>query len=199
MLAAKAGSPITRSIRPMSGMRLTIVGCVLSAGAALFSAGCGDVAYGPNEGSQLSAEDFLLSEEPPGAAGVARVKTQLKESDSPAEVTVEGRIGGVDGQIWDPQRAVFMIVDLEIEPVDAEEVGPAHDADNCPFCRAKTKKLLESTAIIEIHDEQGEVPSLDARQLLGFEEGQTIVARGQGEIDSLGTLVVKARRIFVRN
>jgi hypothetical protein len=165
----------------------------------VLASGCQDGASGPSKASGVSADQFLLAEEPAGANGVAVVKAELQESDAAADVVVVGRIGGIDGQVWDPQQAVFMIVDPDVELDDAEEVGPSHDEENCPFCRAKRKKLLASTAIVEIRDDQGEIPSLDARELFGLREGQTIVARGQGEIDSLGTLIVKASGIHVRD
>ena len=83
------------------------------------------------------------------------------------------------------------------EHAESEET-PQHDAENCPFCRAKKKKLLASTALVQVVDAQGSVPAVDARKLLGLEEGQIIVLRGEAQIDGLGNLAVRAARVYVR-
>ena len=75
---------------------------------------------------------------------------------------------------------------------------PQHDAEACPFCRAEKKKQLASTALVQVVDAEGQVPAVDARKLLGLEEGQTIVVRGEAQIDGLGNLAVRAAGVYVR-
>ena len=47
-------------------------------------------------------------------------------------------------------------------------------------------------------DPSGAIPAVDARQLLGLSDRQTIVVRGEGQVDKLGTVVVRASGIYVR-
>lgn len=150
--------------------------------------GCGR-ATGPGEA-------YVLAEEPAGARGVLESRAALAEAASPEPLVVEGRIGGAEGFVWDPGRAAFTIVDLTAE--DASHAAAAHQDDGCPFCRAKQKKVELGTALVQIVDARAEVVPIDARELLGLSEGQTVVLRGQGHIDDLGHLSIQADKIFVR-
>ena len=96
-----------------------------------------------------------------------------------------------------------MIADLSLAPepvIDEKEHDetPKHDAENCPFSRAKQKKELAGLALIQVVDGGGTILAVDARQLLGLSEGQLVVVHGTGQVDKLGSLVVHARGIFVR-
>jgi hypothetical protein len=145
-------------------------------------------------------QDMLLEDEPPGARGVMDVKSELQNREDPGnwtDVVLVARIGGIEGETWDPKRAAFMVVDQSVVESEATHESPQHDADNCPFCRANRKKLLASTALVQIVDSSGQVPSMHARKLLGVEEGQTIVLQGKGRIDGLGNLAVRATGVFV--
>jgi hypothetical protein len=113
-------------------------------------------------------------------------------------VVLLARVGGGDGPTWDPDRAAFTVTDLSLETEDAQShEAPQHDEDSCPFCRAKKQKRLAATAIVELVDEGG-VPPMDARQLLGLAEGQIVVLRGAARIDGLGGLALQARGVYVR-
>jgi hypothetical protein len=129
------------------------------------------------------------------------VKADLENREQPgawSEVVLLARIGGSDGPTWDPDRAAFTVTDLSLAAEDAQaHESPQHDADSCPFCRARKKKRLAATAIVELVDED-EVPPVDARKLLGVAEGQTVVLRGAARIDELGGLAVQARGVYVR-
>ena len=60
-----------------------------------------------------------------------------EESAAPVELTVTGRVTGLNQPTWDPDRAVFMIADQSLVKEDPGHAGDsAHDADACPFCRA---------------------------------------------------------------
>ena len=142
----------------------------------------------------------LLEEQPPGSRGVIETKADLEARESPdqwTEIVLVARIGGIEGETWDPDRAAFVVVDLSVVEPEQTHESPQHDADNCPFCRANRKKLLASTALVEIVDSTGQVPPVHAGKLLGVEEGQTIVLQGEGRIDGLGNLAVRATGVFV--
>ncbi len=142
----------------------------------------------------------LLEEQPPGSRGVIETKSDLESRENPdqwTEIVLAARIGGIEGETWDPDRAAFGVMDLSrVEPEQTHD-SSQHDADNCPFCRANRKKLLASTALVEIVDATGQVPPVHAGKLLGIEEGQAIVLRGEGRIDGLGNLAVRATGVFV--
>jgi hypothetical protein len=146
-------------------------------------------------------DGYLLAEEPPGARGVLETKTALEESEDPAQpvdLVLVGRVGGVAGFIWEPDRAAFTVLDSTVADSGHADGPVGHDADNCPFCRANKKKALAATAMVRLVDERGEVPAVNAQTLLGLAEGQTVVVRGQGYIGGLGNLVVDANSLFVR-
>ena len=71
------------------------------------------------------------------------------------------------------------------------------DHSECAFCQAKEKDT-GAMALIQIVDEQGQLINMDARELLGVQEGKVVVAQGSGSIDEDGTLVFAASRIFLR-
>ena len=147
------------------------------------------------------AAAYLLKDEPPGARGVLDIRADLEGREKPEEavgVVLVARVGGVEGYTWDPNRAAFTVQDLPAAEHAESDETPQHDAENCPFCRAEKKKLLASTALVQVVDAQGAVPAVDARKLLGLEEGQTIVVRGEAQIDGLGNLAVRAAGVYVR-
>jgi hypothetical protein len=166
-------------------------------------AGCG-VAQGPsNQAVSVSQSPYRLEEEPADSRDVLEVRALLEEmadaSVAPVELTVTGRVTGLNQPTWDPDRAVFMIADQSLVKADPGHAGdPTHDADACPFCRAKKRKELAGLAMIQVLDAHGDIPAVDARDLLGLSEGEMITVRGEARLDSLGTLVVRTRSVFVR-
>lgn len=162
------------------------------------AAGCGSSSSG--EGGQLDAlaGKYLLASEPEGAQGLLELKAALESSSAPTAVVVEARVGGSGDQTWDPNQAAFVVSDVSLFDDSSTDVDFGHDADDCPFCRAEKKKRLAGRALVQIVDEDGEALSVDARKLLGLREGQTVVVCGEGQIDSLDMLVVKASGVYVR-
>jgi hypothetical protein len=165
--------------------------------------GCLDSTGTDRTAAGAAGADFLLNAEPEAAQSVVDVRTRLEERKEPTNVVVVGRIDGLGQPTWDPERAAFMLADLSLAPTKASEEAehdetPKHDAENCPFCRAKQKKALAGLALIQMVDPSGTIPAVDARQLLGLSDGQTIVVRGEGQVDKLGTVVVRASGIYVR-
>lgn len=169
--------------------------------AALMLASCNRPAAPEAAQADQAGAAYLLDAEPSGARGVLEIRAELEGREKPGEVidvVLVARIGGVDGFIWDPDRAAFVVRDsASVEDAESPEEHP-HDAENCPFCRAKKAKLLASTALVQVVDAEGNVPAMDARKLLGLKEGRTIVVRGEAQIDGLGNLAVHAAGIYVR-
>jgi len=159
---------------------------------------------GPNRGAASAAgTKYLLDAEPASAQPVVDVRALLEEKKVPTDIVVVGRISGLGQPTWDPERAAFMVADLSLAgeaeaAKDEHDETPKHDAEACPYCRGKKKKELAGLALVQVVDADGSIPAVDARQLLGLRDGQTIVVRGQGEIDKLGTFVVRTNGIYVR-
>jgi hypothetical protein len=163
-------------------------------------AGChGSSGLDASGGSRLP-QFPLLEEQPSGSRGVIDTKADLESRENPdqwTEIVLAARIGGIEGETWDPNRAAFVVIDMSVVEPEQNHESPQHDADNCPFCRANRKKLLASTALVEIVDSTGRVLPVHAGKLLGVEEGQPIVLQGQGRIDGLGNLAVRATGVFL--
>jgi hypothetical protein len=152
---------------------------------------------------KYSGEKYRLASEPTAAQSIVEARGALEGQSSAQDVVLVGRIDGLSQPTWDPQRAAFMLADLSLKAKadsgdEAHDETPKHDAENCPFCKAKTKKELAGLAMVEVVDEQGTVPKVDARELLGLKDGQVVVVRGQGQVDDLGNMVVRASGLFVR-
>ncbi|MHB8864809.1 MAG: hypothetical protein ACYC6N_20570 [Pirellulaceae bacterium] len=172
-------------------------------GLLFLGSGCQKTADPDGGGPNAAGAAYLLNAEPEAAQSVVDARALLEEKKEPWDIVVVGRIDGLGQPTWDPERAAFMIADLSLAPEKGNQQAehdetPQHDADNCPFCKVKKKKELAGLALIQVVDSSGTTLAVDARQLLGLSEGQIVVVRGEGQVDSLGTLVVRARGIYVR-
>jgi hypothetical protein len=187
-------------MKPVHPIAAGVVGTVI---LLLVVGGCGHSTGTDHDAAGASGAKYLLDAEPVAAQSVVDVRALLEEKKAPADVVVVGRISGLSQPTWDPERAAFMVADLSLameeETAKTEhDETPKHDDENCPFCRVKKEKELAGLALVQVVDSSGSIPSVDARQLLGLREGQTIVVRGQGQIDKLGTVVVRTSGIYVR-
>lgn len=137
-------------------------------------------------------EKYLLAAEPSGAVSISAAKQSL---ESQPEFVLMGRIGVGSHDPWEPGKATFVISDA-VPDKSGHASQPGHDKDNCPFCKRRAS-AAESTAIIQLVDDAGQVLPVDARQLLSADKDQLVYVRGRGEVNGLGTLVVSAQSIYV--
>ena len=187
-------------MKPVHPIAAGIVGTVI---LLLVGGGCRHSTGTDHDAASASGAKYLLDAEPAAAQSVVDVRALLEEKKTPTDVVVVGRISGLGQPTWDTERAAFMVADLSLaleeEAAKAEhDETPKHDAENCPYCHDEKQKELAGLALVQVVDSNGSIPSVDARQLLGLREGQTIVVRGQGQIDKLGTVVVRTSGIYVR-
>lgn len=169
----------------------------------LLGGGCQHSGSTGRDAASAAGALYLLDAEPPAAKSVVDVRALLEAKQAPQDIVVVGRISGLTQPTWDPERAAFMVADESLagkrEAVkDEHDETPKHDAEGCPYCRDKLKEELAGLALVEVVDADGSVPPVDARDLLGLRDGQTVVIRGQGEIDPLGALVVRTKGLYVR-
>jgi hypothetical protein len=105
-----------------------------------------------------------------------------------------GRIGG-DKKPWIDGRAGFWIVDASLKSCDQND-------ENCEtpwdYCHMPKEELRRHVATVKVVDDQGATVSVDARELLGVKELQTVVARGKAKRDEQGNLTVLASGVYPR-
>ena len=143
----------------------------------------------PQAGASPAGAKYLLEAEPSGALNVADMAASAKDQQ---EVTVVGRIGG-SANPWVEDVAAFTIVDMSLEHCAPDEGCPT-PWDYC--CSINT--LPNSTVMVQVVDEKGDVLPTDARKLLGLKELQTIVVNGRLKAESDDSLVLLADGIHVK-
>ena len=165
--------------------------CVSLVGLATstFCTGCGG---GSGSGQDLAAQRsrLLLAEEPAGVLPVLAARETLAQD---AEVVVVGRIGGIANP-WDANRASFTMTDPSVDAAHGDHECTA----DCAFCKHKPSGVIDSLAVVEFVDEQGQVLPYGARELFELEADQMVVVRGRATVNSLGYLVLAANGIYVR-
>jgi hypothetical protein len=169
---------------------LTVVGCgrenTPTGGA---SAAAPSVATPQTE---VDKARFLLAAEPAGAKGVRDARNDAKDGD---DVVMVGRIGG-EKQPWVEGRAAFRVVDAAFKPCNERE----DDGCKTPwdYCCDDTDELHKGMATVKVVDSAGKTVPVDARELLGVKELQTVVVKGKAKRDVQGNLTVLASGLYVR-
>ncbi len=157
---------------------------------ALIVAGCSGGTNGPSS----EGEAFLTSTAPADPLGVVDLKNNLIAGLAVGPSVIEGRVGGLDNETFDPNQAAFMVRDLNLKDETHDHGG---DSSHCEFCQANKLNQLESMALVRIVDESGNVVQADAQNLLGLKENHIVVAEGEGVIED-GTMVFNASKVFIR-
>ncbi len=133
---------------------------------------------------------FLLSSAPGEAQDVIPMREDVEDEQ---DVVVIGRIGGSHDP-WVDGLAAFSLVDRSLAAC-TDIPG-----DQCPtpwdYC-CVTDKLPAATTLVKVVDEQGELVSTGARELLGLTELQTVVIQGKAQKDDSGNVTILARGIYV--
>jgi hypothetical protein len=135
--------------------------------------------------------DYLLSTEPDQARSVIETREHSADQES---VVVVGRIGGSVNP-WVEGRSAFAIVDLSLEACSDKE------GDDCEtpwdYC-CETDRLAQATLLVKLIDDSGKLLPVDARQMLGVKELQTVVIQGTAQRDGAGNVTVLASGFFLR-
>lgn len=173
--------------------KMSNLSCALCVG--LLAAGCGresTPSAGPSAPTTAEKGQYLLPEEPAGAKGVRAARTDAKDGE---DVVVVGRIGG-ERNPWVAGRAAFRVVDAAFKPCNEK------DDDDCKtpwdYCCDDTDELHKGMATVKVVDGQGKTVGVDARELLGVKELQTVVVKGKAKRDEQGNLTVLASALYVR-
>lgn len=137
---------------------------------------------------------LVLADEPAGATSIADSRDKIQAEQ---DVVIVGKIGAGEFQPWADGQAAFLMSEVPVDNTHAST--PGHDAATCPFCRRRAEKAASVTALVQFHNEKGELLPIDARELLGVSQDQVVVVRGKGHVDKLGVLVVAATGIHLRH
>lgn len=70
----------------------------------------------------------------------------------------------------------------------------SHDPHECPFCRRDVKSMM---ALVEFHDEAGQLIRVDARELFDIKDFELLVIEGTGEFDSEDVMVMTANAMSI--
>jgi len=149
-------------------------------------AGCGQSAATPKAAGVSTA--YHLDKEPADAVEVLDARDQAKDGEP---IVVVGRLGG-GLKPWIDGRAAFLLVDTRILPSCNE--GDKCE-EGCPDC---TKEMLAASTMVKFLDEDGKVIPVDARDLLGVKEQETVVVSGVANRDKAGNVTIAARKVYVR-
>ena len=153
--------------------------------AALAATGCGRSPAANNQAVDLK---YHLADEPADAVEILDAKEQAKDGEA---VVVVGRVGG-GMKPWIDGRAAFLLVDTRILPTCNE--GEKCD-ENCPSC---AEAMLSASTMVKFLGTDGKVVPVDARDLLGVKEQQTVVVRGVANRDKAGNVTIAGEKIYVR-
>lgn len=153
--------------------------------AALAATGCGSSLPGSNQTVDVK---YHLAEEPADAVEILDAREQAQDGEA---VVVVGRVGG-GVKPWIDGRAAFLLVDTRILPSCNE--GEKCD-ENCPSC---AEAILSASTMVKFLGNDGKVLPIDARNLLGVKEQQTVVVRGIANRDKAGNVTIAGEKIYVR-
>lgn len=155
-------------------------------------AGCSQSPPAAAPAASVAGAKFLLAAEPAGAKSVIELRQAAKDGD---DVVIVGRIGGT-AKPFVEGRASFLIVDASFKPCNEKE----GDACTTPwdYCCDAKEDLVKGMATVKIVDGAEQTVLVDARQLLGIKELDTVVLRGRAKRDDQGNLSVLATGIHSR-
>ncbi|XZE44515.1 hypothetical protein SH467x_004124 [Pirellulaceae bacterium SH467] len=94
-------------------------------------------------------------------------------------MVMKAKVGSGKGDTFDPKASEFLVSEIP----EGEHAGDEkHDADNCPFCRAREAKA--PTVVVRLLEKDGKPFARPADQLFGLKKGQHVVVRGVGTFDA---------------
>lgn len=142
------------------------------------------------QGPSTEGKKYLLSAAPENPLDVTPMREAVEDDQ---DVVVIGRIGGSHDP-WVEGLAAFSLVDRSLAAC-TDIPG-----DQCPtpwdYC-CVTDKLPNATTLVKVVDDQGEVVTTSASELLGVSELQTLVVKGKAHKDDTGNVTILASAVYV--
>lgn len=140
-------------------------------------------------GAAPVASEHLLVEKPSEVTSLSEAAESL--GGETKSMTLIGKIDAGDFSAFESDTATFMLSELPADGHGADD--PEHE-DNCPFCKRRAANAPK--AIVQIVDDEGNVIPTDARQLIGVNQGDKIIAVGEASFDeSVNAITVKCQKV----
>lgn len=134
---------------------------------------------------------YVIADQPEDAVSLTQAAESL--GGETKSMTLIGKIDAGDFSAFETDTATFMLSEL---PSDGHGTDDPDHADNCPFCKRRLANAPK--AIVQIVDDRGNVIATDARELIGVDQGNRVIAVGEASFDeSVNAITVKCRRVFV--
>lgn len=158
--------------------------------------GCGSASESPATAARTPAisiegSKYLLAEEPADAIGVIEARESAEDG---TPLVLVGRIGG-SANPWIEGRAAFMLLDASMNVVAEGE--DSADGEICTGdCCANER--VHFTTLVKVVDAEGQLVSVDSRELLGLQESDMVVVEGNAQKDDSGNFVMLAKSIYIR-
>jgi hypothetical protein len=126
------------------------------------------------------------------------------EAPKTRDVVLVGQIGGMPNVWpethphfpWYAGQASFFLVDSKVAEQFAAH-AKAHGGEECAFCRQLAARNAHAAAVVNLVDPEGQILKIDARELLGLKERQTVVVRGKARLLAGTLLIVDADGVYV--
>ena len=174
--------------------QLLTVACMVSALGLCSGCGTAPASHSTVAATNVDADQFKLAEEPDGAMGVIDA---LESAQDGAPLVLVGRVGGAANP-WIDGRAAFSLIDASMAVMAAGAECECAEGEICmDDCCAEDR--LKCTTLVKIVDGQGDLVSVDSRELLGLKESDMVVLQGTGQRDEAGNFVMLAKGVYVRD
>ncbi len=166
------------------------VACRFAAVLVLFIAipGCGETI----DPEVLAIRDrFLKVPSATKETPVSEIRASMKSGElKPGTLfKVRARINAGEFPPFVNGTAKFFVTDATGH--DGDE---SHDPHECPFCRRDVKSMM---ALVEFHDEAGQLIPVDARELFDIKDFELLIIEGTGKFDTEDVMVMTARAMSI--
>ncbi len=163
-------------------MRCALISLIVSAGCDNYTALSPEI--------QAARQEYLLDQPPSDPIMIA----DARKLEPKSPMVIAGKLGVAGQTTFEKGQATFAVTDAHPK-VASHKHGDGQDESDCPFCK---RSQGERFAIVQFVDREGNVLKLDAQTLLGAKEGDEVMIRGTGEVNSLDVLVINADGVFVK-
>jgi len=166
-----------------------IVCCVLALPGILLLPGCGK---GVDPEVMALRQQLVVEKVPEGERPIPEIRKALKadELKEDSSFVIRARINAGDFPPFADGVAAFVVTDATGH--DGDE---SHNPHECPFCKRDINSVI---ARVEFANDSGKVIQVDARELFDVKEFDLLVIEGTGRFAEDDTLLIAAKRMFVK-
>lgn len=122
------------------------------------------------------------------------------------DVVLVGTVGGVANPSaqsypefpFAERKAIFFLADPAAVGEFEEHAHKHAPGEECAFCASHAADRITSLALVHFKGEDGKPLAVDARELFGLKDQDTVVVRGKAKMTPTGMLEVDATGLYVR-